>query len=242
MVCQSEINAWFETNLGQRLLEAETTALNPLLSSLFGYYLVQIGDVGNGCLLTSSRIVHGCVVTHNPQTEIIKPYSQIYAKLGALPLANECIDVILLPHVLEFESQPYAILKEIARVLIPGGHLIIIGFNLLSLWGVRRWFSRRCRILPWCGNFLSLLQLKEWFAVFDFNLETYSTCFFLPAVNQHKILNYMSFLDKLGSRVAWDFGAVFIVVARKQVAPLTPLKLKWHSTESSPALTIPKAF
>ena len=59
-----------------------------------------------------------------------------------LPIETNSIDLVLLPHILEFSSNPHQILREVQRVLMPEGHVIVCGFNPRSLWGVRGLFGR----------------------------------------------------------------------------------------------------
>jgi len=240
MKCQpAQIDHWFETDLGQRLLDAEEAVLKQILPHLFGYHLVQIGGVREERLLAGSRVMHRCLINCAEITQPLTTCSQIYADIETLPLASDCIDVVVLPHVLEFEKHPHAILREVERVLVPEGHLIIIGFNLLSLWGIWRCLPTRRRTMPWCGNFLSLLRLRDWLALLGFTLEEQYTLFFLPPVNNNRVLQYTLFLEKLGAYLAWNFGAIYVVVARKHVAPLTPLRPKWHATSNS-VVPVPK--
>lgn len=49
----------------------------------------------------------------------------IYGDLSALPLADRCLDGILCTQVLEHIKDPQTALKEMARVLKPGGKLIL---------------------------------------------------------------------------------------------------------------------
>lgn len=233
MKCQSaQIKSWFNTDLGQRLLDAEEAVLQQILPHLFGYHLVQISGVSEERLCASSRVMHRCLLSRVGVVEPLRTFSQIYAEIETLPLTQNCIDIVVLPHVLEFEEHPHTILREVERVLVPEGYLIIIGFNLLSLWGVWHYLPTRQRTVPWCGHFLSLLRLKDWLALLGFTLEEQHTFFFLPPVNNRRVLKYSYFLEKIGTYLAWNFGAVYIVVAKKQVAPLTPLRPVWHSTDS----------
>ena len=45
-----------------------------------------------------------------------------------LPIESESIDVALLHHVLEYSASPHALLRESARVVVPHGSVIVIGF------------------------------------------------------------------------------------------------------------------
>ena len=55
----------------------------------------------------------------------------------AMPFESESIDLVVMPHALEVSEDPHALLREVYRILIPGGRVILTGFNLMSLWGLR---------------------------------------------------------------------------------------------------------
>ena len=221
-----QIKKWFETPLGRRLLNEETCLLQHILPRLFGYHLLQIGHVGHGCLLKSSRIMHRCVLSQTANT-ICQPYSSVYALADVLPIASDSIDVVVLPHVLEFEEEPHEILREVERILIPEGYLVVLGFNPISLWGIWRWLFARRDTVPWCGRFLSALRLRDWIALLGFDLKEQKTFFFGLPFQKDRFNNYTKFLEKLGEKRTFNFGAVYMVVAKKRIATLTPIKQKW---------------
>ncbi len=225
----AELNRWFEKPLGQHLLSEEVEVLQTILPHLFGYHLLQIGNVGYGCLLDSSRIMHRCVLSSYANL-INKPYTSVYGLADALPFANESLDVVVLPHILEFKENPHEILREVERVLIPEGYIIILGFNPLSFWGLWRWLFARRDTVPWCGQFLSQLRVKDWLALLGFELQD-SKSFFFALPFRHRI----SWLNKIIG--IGNFGAVYVLVAKKRVATLTLLKSKW---QKAPTL-VPKA-
>ncbi|MCK5877339.1 MAG: methyltransferase domain-containing protein [Candidatus Marithrix sp.] len=216
-----QLNRWFETSLGRRLLSEETDMLEQILPHLFGYHLLQISNVGHSNLLKSSLIKHRCILSRAANM-IDRPYTSIYGFADNLPIAHDNIDVVVLPHVLEFELNPHEILREVERILIPEGHLIILGFNPISLWGMRMRNS-----VPWNGKFLSLLRLKDWLALLNFEIREQHIFFFaVPSRNDH-LRKYTFFIEKFASRWARNFGAVYILVAKKRVVTLTPIKQRW---------------
>ncbi len=226
--CSTQCEQWFDSPLGRRLLNEEAAILQQILPHLFGYHLLQIGSIGQGQLLESSRIIHRCVLCRTANT-ICKPYSSLYASARTLPFAQDSVDVVVLPHLLEFEKNPYEILREVERILIPEGYVIILSFNPLSLWGVWHWLFARREMAPWCGRFLPLLRLKDGLTLLGFNLEKQNTFFFALPFHSDRFKNYTRFLEKLGSRWASNFGAVYLLVAKKRIATLTPIKSKWLS-------------
>ncbi len=222
----AQLNHWFDTPLGERLLSTEMQVLTEILPHLFGFHLVQVGGMGQGRLLDSSRISHRCVLSRYPEVAKTQ-YDCLQATADALPFATDSVDVVVLPHILEFEDYPHEVLREVQRVLTPEGHVVILGFNPLSSWGVWRWIWSRRESAPWCGRFLPILRIKDWLALLGLELIEQQTCFFtLPLQRQHctqssRLLNY------LGERWLNQMGAVYVLVARKRVMSLTPIRPRW---------------
>lgn len=225
--CSAQLSRWFQTPLGRRLLSEEAAALQQILPHLFGYHLLQIGNLSYGDLLESSLIRHRCVLSRAANT-ICKPYSSVYALPDSLPFAPDSIDVVVLPHVLEFETNPHDILREVEQILIPEGHVVILGFNPVSLWGAWRWlFAGHNPAPPWCGQFLPLSRIKDWLALLGFEVKEQQTFFFALPFHNDRFKNYTTMLEKFGSRWADNFGCVYIVVAKKRITTLTSIKHKW---------------
>ncbi|OQY50442.1 MAG: hypothetical protein B6247_21570 [Candidatus Parabeggiatoa sp. nov. 2] len=124
-------------------------------------------------------------------------------------------------------KNPHEILREVERVLIPEGHVVILGFNPVSLWGIWRWFFARRETAPWCGRFLPLLRIKDWLALLGFDLKKQQTFFFALPFHSDRFKNYTKSVEKVGSRWAGNFGAAYVVVAKKRIATLTPIKSRW---------------
>jgi SAM-dependent methyltransferase len=235
--CMEKLYLWFKTPLGERLLQTEKELIQQILPDLFGFHLLQIGCIGDGELLDSSRILHRCVLSPNlPQ--ITLNYSFVYAQIDAsLPIAQESVDVVLLPHVLEFSHNPQQILFEVERILIAHGYLIIIGFNPLSVWGLWHRFSRQQQA-PWCSKFLPLIQVKDWLYEFNFDKIQQHSLFFAPPL--HRKYLPTKYLDNLALQWTKDFGAVYVLVVQKNVINLTPIKPKWLSDNRLPNSSIVK--
>jgi ubiquinone/menaquinone biosynthesis C-methylase UbiE len=60
----------------------------------------------------------------------------------ALPFDSASLDLVVLPHTLELASDPHQTLREVERVLVPEGRVVIVGFNPASLWGLRQGLGR----------------------------------------------------------------------------------------------------
>ena len=120
---------WFKTPLGQYLLEKERSYLDDVTPDIFGFHALQLG-LPEVDLLRESRIAHRMCTAASGEPDL-------YARCHELPIATQSIDLVVLPHVLEFAEEPHAILREVDRVMMPEGRIVILGFNPWSLWGLR---------------------------------------------------------------------------------------------------------
>jgi len=219
----SELAEWFESSLGRDLLNAEAECLDEVLADLFGYHLLQVGCPGKLNLARASRTLR--------QFSVDREYSS--SECGAclaepehLPILNDCIDVAILPHTLEFCADPYQTLREIDRVLIPEGHLVLCGFNPMSHWGVRRILERSGRA-PWSGRFLRVGVLREWLEVLGFELRRVEHFFHAPPLSQPKLARAFTVLDRSAFRRWPVFAGAYLILARKRVSTITPIRPRW---------------
>jgi len=227
-----QLNAWFETPLGQRVLRAEMRVVEQILPHLFGFHLLQIGSIGHGQLLGSSRIMHRCILSQHIGA-FESPYAHIGGQAEQLPFASDSLDVVILPHILEFEDHPHEVLRETQRVLIAEGHVVILGFNPVSSWGIWRWFLSKHEEAPWCGKFLRLLRIKDWLELLGFEVCIQKSLFFYPPFRSRRLLRSTRFLEHMGQRWKWQTGAVYLIVAKKRVTTFTPIKPKWEADKKA---------
>ena len=220
--------AWYRREPGRLLLEAERAQLDDALQDLFGYHLLQIGCPHPEYLLGASRIPHTVIL--DAVVPEIEGASRLCGLADMLPIASDSIDVVVLPHTLEFEADPHQVLREVERILIPEGHVIILGFNPWSLFGVWR-VARRRRKAPWRGQFISIMRINDWLALLGFDAVSLQLYFFRPPLKSERILRRLRFLDTLGERLWPRLGGGYTLVAKKRVATLTPLKPRWRTPQ-----------
>jgi len=132
---------WCANRPGQWLLETERQELEEILPNLFGYHLLQVGCLSGEDILGCSRVLHRVVV--DIDADEVTDVFGLYGRPDALPIDTDSVDVVLLPHTLEFENDPHQVLREVERVLVPEGHVVILGFNPWSIWGL--WWNLRLR-------------------------------------------------------------------------------------------------
>lgn len=209
-----QMDLWYRTPLGACLLEEEQIVLAPFLEDCFGKQLLQIGGPSEVFLFPPKPTFHW--VRLSPERMPVFKGPSVRASFDALPFLPESLDIVLLPHVLEFVTHPEMILAKSRIVLAPEGRLIIFGFNPWSLWGVSR-YAMRHKTLPWRANFRSVSLVKKWLEEQGFAIEEAHTLFFRPPCKEAKKLHRWMALEALG-RLLWsDNGGVYCIVARKQV-------------------------
>ncbi len=213
---------WYQGPLGQELAVLEQSLLDDLLTGLFGYHLVQCGPWANAAAARASRITHRLIAQGEPQAGVA-----LVTALDELPFAADSVDVLLLPHTLEFEPHPHQVLREVERVLVAEGHVVILGFNPLSLWGLVRLLARG-RGAPWNGRFYTTTRVRDWLELLGLTVSIQRQIFFRPPWPRRGVLRRLQPLERWGAR-AWPLcGGVYAIVAQKRVSTLTPLRARWR--------------
>lgn len=216
-------NQWLSQQpLGHSLLEAEEQILATLLDKHYGKHAVLVGVPKQHELLKSIHLPCQSLVTSFMSKE--KELHCIEADFHELPLLTGSIDLVVLPHTLEFVDNPRQLLAEACRIIKPEGLIVICGFNPYSTWGMRKLLAKKH--VPWAGNFIQSHKIKSWLRLVDFELEKQRSTMFRPPVKQTGVYQKMHFLESLGKCLP-VLGGVYILVARAKVVPLTPIRLKW---------------
>jgi SAM-dependent methyltransferase len=212
---------WFETSLGKYLLDYEQRYFDQAVANIFGYNAMQIGLPQFDFLRTNRMPLRFCVGANKSVALCASP--------DFLPIRCGSMDLVLLPHVLEFNSNPHQILREVYRVLMPEGHVVISGFNPLSLWGMQRHLERNRHDFPWCGNFIALPRLKDWLKLLNFEMTGGRLNCYMPPFKQEKWRNRFKFMEAAGDRWWPISGGVYFLQAVKHVHGMHLIKPGWKS-------------
>lgn len=199
------------------------------VADLFGFNAVQIGMCGIDGLRQNRMPLRICVDIHA---------GQLRAFPEQLPLPAQSVDLVLLPHVLEFSPHPNQVLREAERVLRPEGRLLLTGFNPFSLWGLRRPFG--VTRYPWHGQFVSLARTRDRLQVLGFEIVAGRMACYAPPINRPGWAERFGCLEAAGDRWWALGGGVYMIQAIKRVRGmrlLTPRrKALWQRTQQEPAL------
>ncbi|HVV67868.1 MAG TPA: methyltransferase domain-containing protein [Gammaproteobacteria bacterium] len=229
-----QMDLWYQSLPGSELLLAEREELDKILPRYFGGHLLQVGGSSETFIFEKSPIWHK--IRYSPEYAPVFRGPSVQGKFHQWPFLPESIDVILLPHVLEFVPKPEQVLQQSQLSLTPDGHLIILGFNPCSLWGLMKCWGRR-KTLPWRGRFNTLWRMRHSLAHQGFEVEEVRTLFFRPPLSSKRWLRRLLALEVIG-RLLWsNCGAVYLIVAKKRLVPLIPIKSsayrKRHAFNSS---------
>ena len=219
------LQEWFASPLGQYLLEKEQAYLDDVTPDIFGYHALQLG-MPEVDLLRETRIAHRMRIAAADRPDV-------YAKGHELPLATHSIDMVLLPHVLEFAAEPHAILREIDRVMMPEGRLVIVGFNPWSLWGLRSAVGFSRNAFPWNGRFISLLRVKDWLALLGFDVSAGRLIGYAPPFDSEAWRRRFGFMEPAGDRWWAVGGAVYMLQAIKRVRGMRLLTPAWQEQKDA---------
>jgi len=166
----------------------------------------------------------------------------------ALPFPEASLDLLVLPHTLELSLDPHATLREVARVLVPEGRVVISGLNPTSLWGLRqrrarlyRHLGRGSLYLPDVGEFIGYRRLRDWLRLLSFEVESAQFGCYRPAVRTTRWLERLSWMDRLGERWWPIFGAAYFLVAVKRVQGLRLMEPAWRGARQRAAASMPVA-
>ena len=217
-----EIRSWFDSALGQSVLQIEGSILDQLLSGYFGYHLLQTG-VFPQALYDASPIRNKILLGLDASDS-----SPIIAKSTELPFLDNSIDVIISHHLLEFLDGPLDTLRELARVSLPMGYLVIIGFNPISLWGLWKSAAGWNGKPPWFGKFIRPGRLMDWLNALNFKIDRVQYCIYGLPISP-KSLRTSDSSQELSRTINLPFGAAYIVVARKQESTMTAITQPWRS-------------
>lgn len=244
---------WLGTPPGAYLLNWERSRFDLAVSDIFGYHALQLGFPQLDAL-QNNRMPHKwlALASHEKQTLMLassggpahrtEPESissrraAIYTDSAALPFPESSLDLVALPHTLELGSDPHSALREVARVLVPEGRVVISGFNPASLWGLRQRrdhlyqrFGHEGLFLPDAGKYIGYWRLRDWLRLLDFEVESAQFGCYRPALKSQQWLDRFDWMDHAGKRWWPIFGAVYFLVAIKHVRGMRLLEPGWKT-------------
>lgn len=207
---------WLESPLGQALVAEERELLAQVLPSLAGTRAVQLGVGRPVPLLEASRMPLRWTLGLRE--------GELRASPEALPLAKRSMDLVLLHHSLDFADRPHQVLREAVHSLDHGGHLVVVGFHPVSLWGLARLFRLGRGQVPWAGRFLRPHRVSDWLHVLACRAEGLESGFHNLPLQGERARRRLGWLERAGQRAWSQHGAFYVLVARRQAVNMRPLR------------------
>ena len=228
---QPEMLSWLDTPIGRYLLGQEQDIFDDVVSDIFGFNALQLGFL-HADLLRNSRIPFS-IKASETQGDLLCETQQ-------LPILSNTMDLVLLPHTLDFSTNPQQTLREVERILMPEGHIVITGFNPLSTWGLRRFVSKHCSSSSalWHAHFLSSLRIKDWLSLLGFEIVNLRMACYKFPVQSATWMQRFDGLDNLG-KFCWPMlGGLYCIVAKKRVLGMRVIKPNWKQVKFKHGLAI----
>ena len=238
--------------MASRLLAWEQQQADELLTDVFGYHAVQLGWPQLQAL-RSNRMPHRWLAQAEfepllPNAEWAPdPAPHLCLDSRAWPWPADSLDLVVLPHTLERSADPHACLREVARVLIPEGQVLITGLNPWSWWGWHQTRGQRgLRASDGASNLPSSLiayrRLRDWLRLLGFEVQISRFGGWTPASGSETWMQRLHWFEALGERWCPILGGVYLLVATKRVMGGRWIDgRRWRTVRSPAGATAPIA-
>ncbi len=219
---QRPLAQWYSSALGQSILDELELRLSEQLVGIFGYQGMQIGQFDPERDFLASTGIHRRLLLDAPGMP-----ADIHADVLHLPIASDTMKVVIFFHTLDFCSNPHQALREADRVLTEDGQLIVIGFNPISVFGLRHLLSAWSKKAPWNGRFYFRQRIKDWLSVLNYRVMYSEAMYIRPPINSERILSRLRKVERLQPWLG-GLGGLYVLQARKQTIPMTMTRLQWR--------------
>ena len=226
----ASIEDWYQSETGDYLRNELESRLSPILATSFGYYSLQLG-----CTSLAGQLQKACRVKHQFTLDAVPEAAQIQASPAMLPIASDSVDLVILMHHLSNSSEPHAVLREVFRILIPEGKLVIVDFNPVSLWGLRHGLQSWLEHVPFKGHFYTAKRIDDWMQLLGFDQHQHYRVGYQPPIQKPGLLRHLSWLEKGMRRWLPLFGTLNLMVYSKSISPMTPVRHRWVTRKLLPA-------
>lgn len=205
-------HSWDDISCGKFYRESLEQALVPWWPKLFGFHLLKIGE------LSAEITVNECPISHQVNVGPCGNNLQIIADPHQLPFSEKSIDACLLAQTLSYSSDPHRVLREVDRVLIDDGWLILSTFNPISLVGLGKLIPKINKRQPYCSRMFTQMRMIDWLGVLNYEV-VHCVSFHVTPWRRNK--------GKLNKHFP-VFGCITLIVARKRTIPLivTPMRAR----------------
>jgi hypothetical protein len=140
-----------------------------------------------------------------------RPNLVFLAHESELPLPENSVNRVLLMHSVENSEQMSWMMREIWRVLTPGGRMLAIVPNRLGVW------SRSSRSPFGYGRPFNVLQLRDMIGQHQFTLTRSTSALFIPPTRLRFMWRVATKIERIGKLICPFVGGVLMIEAEKQL-------------------------
>jgi len=210
--CQA-LELWYERRAGDEMLNRIRGAVEQCLRRAFGYHVLQLGVTRAHPLYRNGTIPHFSYCTAQSGSA-----SDLVADSAELPLQSDCVDALIVHHALEFSGRPHQALREMVRVLMPHGHLVVVAFDPWSVLGAGNFLRGVAGSPLWRGcQPLNHFRLRDWLRLLGCETES---CLHIPASppgTGHRFTTTVRRWERWYARQGLPLGGIYVLHAMKQV-------------------------
>jgi len=209
--------SFYETPQGKLLQIQENRYLTHAITVSCKQTIVQIGALGwEADFIDCSLYQYFYILdTHSEGTD---KATRICGKSYRLPIQSETVDLVILPHLFEFDASRFQTMREIERIFKPGGELILLNFNQINIWVRMQFLWNKKMSNSWWGYFISRSRMVDWLKLLNYKITSRA---------EFTIDNTVITPNEFNWSKCSLFAMAYAIRAVKQrftLIPLTPIK------------------
>lgn len=222
---------WAELPWGIHYQKALEREFAPWWPRVFGFHLLKIGALSSAIATDTCAISHQVNISPCAAKDV-----HVLADPYQLPFSEKSVDACLLAHTLSYSSDPHRILREVDRVLINDGWLLLSGFNPISLLGAGKLTPGLRQCQPYCARMFTLMRMVDWLSLLNYEV--------LCQGAFHLVPRKMPQAMRASEPHSTPLGCLTILIARKRTIPLTmsPMRQKFSKLPVRRAVGATKSY
>jgi SAM-dependent methyltransferase len=227
---------FWDSAAGGYLKAWEMAQMERSVADIFGFHALQLGSPKLP-VLSFNRMPHRWLSVAQDSPQDLEQVFNLACDPAALPFSQASLDLVVMPHTLELHNDPHAVLREVSRVLVPDGKVVISGFNPNSLWG---YFKSVKRYLPPQAELIGYWRLRDWLKLLGFEINCAGFGCYLPYLSHPDWIQRLRLMDVWGPKWWPIFGSVYLITAVKRVQGVRLIESRKPKVRKS-AVRIPLA-
>jgi SAM-dependent methyltransferase len=218
---------WLSSPSGVGLTRLTQGWLDDRLADQFGYHALEIGPGGIQAL-AENRISSRTRLSFYAPTAGLggSGSNELVCAPEALPIESDSVDLVVLLYALELADDPHALLREVERVLIPEGQLMVVGLNPHSLWALHRPLSP-VHFPPVRGTWLSYRRLRDWCQLLGLEVNQGAFGLYRPVCQSSALWDRLAWMEQAGARWWPALGGVYWLGAAKRRTGMRLIRADW---------------